>query len=170
MSGAGHGAEPMARQWRGACRARNALQNPRVVWPSAALNKPSIRAGHGSKWRGAQEAGTPAVVLGTSGKADRIAPCRLGTSWPPAASVRGRETASPTSVPAAPMQQNQSNCPCHAKHPCAWPPRWPGPLGELHTVSTQLWPGMLSPRGEKASGELNSLYLCVTTAAFNSLE
>lgn len=121
---------------------------------------------------GVQEAGTHAVVLGTSGKADRIAPCRLGTSWPPAASVRGRETASPTFVPAAPTQQNQSNCPCRAKHPCAQPWRWlwTGPSGELHTMSTQLWPGMPSPRGEKASGELNSLYLCVTTAAFNSLE
>lgn len=76
------------------------------------------------------------------------------------------------SVPAAPTQQNQSHRPCHAEHlraqPRCW--LWQGPSDELHTRSTQLWPDMPSPQGEKASGEPNSLYLWITTAAFNSLE
>lgn len=39
-----------------------------------------------------------------------------------------------------------------------------------NTTSTQLRPGMPSLQGEKVSRELNSLYLWITTAAFNSLE
>lgn len=42
--------------------------------------------------------------------------------------------------------------------------------GELRGTSTRLWSGIPSLRGEKASGEPNSLYLWITTAAFNSLE
>lgn len=38
------------------------------------------------------------------------------------------------------------------------------------TMSTQLRPGMPSLQGEKVSRDSNSLYLWITTAAFNSLE
>lgn len=79
MSGAGHGAEPMARQWQGACRARNALQNPRVVWPSAALNKPSIRAGHGSMWRGYRKQGHMQWCWGPAGRQTELLPA----GWAP---------------------------------------------------------------------------------------
>lgn len=44
--------------------------------------------------RGYRGQGHLALVLGTSEKAEQIAPCSLGTSCQPVASVRGRETIS----------------------------------------------------------------------------
>lgn len=90
----------------------------------------------------------------------------------PAASVRGRETASPMSVPAAPTQQKQSHHLCHAKHLHVWPPCClrQGPSDELQHHEHPALPGMPSLQGEKVSRESNSLYLWLSTAAFNSLE
>jgi len=76
---------------------------------------------------------------------DQIAPCSPGTSWPPVPSVRGRETASPTSVPAA--EPEPPSLPCRASTCLAWHWLRQGPWGEWHPTSTRLRPGVPLPRG-----------------------
>lgn len=167
MSGAGRGAQPMAGRWRGACGARNAPQNPRGVWPSAALNKPCVRAGHGGGGYGRR--GHLHPCWGPAGRQTKLLPAAWGPPGLQCHQPGGQGDSISHVCPRSSHAAEAEPHPCHAERPLTGPRRWlwQGPSGELNT---RLRPGMASPQGEKAPGEPNSLYLWITTAAFNSLE
>lgn len=102
----------------------------------------------------------------------KLAPCSLGTTWPQQHQSGAGTQHLPCLCPQLPHRRNRVTIPAMPSI-CVSGPR--AASGRDHrmsynTMSTRLRPGMPSLQGEKVSRESNSLYLWITTAAFNSLE
>lgn len=122
---------------------------------------------------GMREAGTP--VLRTSGKAPPNCSLKAGDLLVPSRIAQGQEHGISYVCPhsSCAAEPKPLSLPCRGHSICVPNPSagtggrlW----GDLHAMGARLQPGMPSLRGEKVSREPNSLYLWITTAAFNSLE
>lgn len=122
---------------------------------------------------GMREAGT--LVLRTSRKAPPNCSLKAGDLLVSSRIAQGQEHGISYVCPhsSCAAEPKPPSLPCQGHSICMPDPSagtgW-GPWSDLHAMGARLQPGMPLPRGEKASREPNSLYLWITTAAFNSLE
>lgn len=142
--------------------------NPGAVWTSAALNKPSSRAGP-DRCSAAARGDSRGWGSGTGARDQRKG--RLNRALQPGDLLAPSGVSQgdlPCLSPQLPLFRTRATTP--AMPSILMPSLVLALAGELCGTSTWLWSGIPSLRGEKASGEPNSLYLWITTAAFNSLE